>query len=81
MRRTSPRCKELIAKPTTTPPGSPVAEGRCSTAGARCVGEFVKVMPTDYKRVLQERKKNATVPVALFSGLDAAGAETQRTRR
>ena len=30
---------------------------RCWTTGALTLGQFVKVMPTDYKRVLLERKQ------------------------
>jgi glutamate synthase (NADPH/NADH) large chain len=43
--------------------GSTVAEGILGNWG-RAVGQFVKVMPTDYKRVLMARQSGQPLPVA-----------------
>ncbi|MEO0530390.1 MAG: hypothetical protein AAF266_07395, partial [Planctomycetota bacterium] len=55
--------KELIAKHADLT-GSTVAEDALDRWD-EVQGEFVKVMPTDYKRVLEERKATQAEPAAV----------------
>ena len=48
----------------------------CSTAGTKSLPQFVKVMPTDYKRVLEERRKQAVHAAAGGRGV-SKGIMTQ----